>query len=132
MRKYLSSLVLIAVVLGGASLALAAGNWVIVADIPNAFLLDGKTLPSGQYEFQEDTSNPEVVRVRNISTGKETMALSMSRLAPREGIQSAVVFDHVGDQFYLSELHLANTDGFYFKGAPGKHTHTTVKARKKA
>ena len=132
MRKYLHSLVLVSVVLSGASLAYAVGFPPLIADIPHAFLIAGKELPAGQYEFREDPSNSEVVLVRNMSTGKEIIALSETRLAAREGDQYSVVFDVAGNKYYLSEIHLADMDGFHFKAATGKHTHVTAKAKKKA
>jgi hypothetical protein len=132
MRKYLSSLVLVSVVLGGASLALAAGFPPLIADIPHAFLIAGNELPAGQYEFRANPSNSEVVFIRNLGTGKETVALSESRLAARQDGQYSVVFDVIGNQDYLSEIHLGDMDGFYFKAATGKHTHTAVKAKRKS
>ena len=132
MRKYLSSLVLVSLVLGGASQAMAVGGPAMIADITHPFLVAGNELPAGQYEFRESESNPELLVIRSISTGKETVAFSTTRLAAREQDRYAVVFDQVGNQYYLSEIHFGDLDGFYFKGATGKHTHATIKAKKKA
>jgi len=131
MRKYLFALVLVVLVSAGASRALALGT-VVDADIPFAFSIVGNQLPAGSYEFTESSTNPDILAVRNASTGKEIMVQCTTRLAARGDEQNVVVFDHAGDQNHLSEIHLAGMDGYYFKAASGKHTHTTIKARKKA
>jgi hypothetical protein len=132
MRKYLSSLVLVLVVLGGARLALAVGLPTLIADVPYEFQVGGQKLPAGLYEFQQDDTKVNMMIIRNTQTSKNVFTAFTTRLAAREGDQFTLVFDQVGDQHYLSEIHVANEDGYYFKAATGKHTHATVKARKKA
>jgi hypothetical protein len=50
-----------------------------------------------------------------------------TRLSERKGEDGSVVFDKVGNELYLSEIYIIGMDGFFFKGAPGKHKHLVVK-----
>ena len=33
----------------------------------------------------------------------------------------------IGDELFLAEIYIVGTDGYFFKGAPGKHKHLVVK-----
>ncbi len=56
---------------------------------------------------------------------------SVTRLAMRSDGQPVIVLDKMGDKEYLSEIYPGDVDGYYFGGAPGQHTHVSVKAAKK-
>ncbi len=99
------------------------------ADVPFSFIVAGKTLPAGTYTFREAETG-RVMAVRNDKTGDVNMAPVLTRLGQRSGDESEVVFDVVGNDHYLAEVHVAEIDGYAFKAAQGKHTHTGVKAKK--
>jgi len=44
--------------------------------------------------------------LRNLDSGEPIVVPFTTRLAMRDGDQNALVFDKVGDQCYLSEIHL--------------------------
>jgi hypothetical protein len=103
---------------------------ITTADISFSFIAGGKTYPAGTYRFAMNDSEAEIT----IEGLKPAIASGivpiLTRLAAREKDEAAVVFDVVGNDHYLSEIHLPNMDGFYFKSAPAKHTHTTVRVPK--
>ncbi|HTY62810.1 MAG TPA: hypothetical protein VMG30_11220 [Acidobacteriota bacterium] len=100
------------------------------ADITFSFIAGGKTYPAGNYRFFVNDAESELT----IQGMKETKASGivpvLTRLAAREQNDVSFVFDVAGNDHYLSEIHIPNMDGFYFKSAPAKHTHVTVRAAK--
>ncbi len=59
---------------------------------------------------------------------------TITRLAAPEVslVDAHLVFDKVGDTYYLSEVWMPGEDGFLLYAAKGKHTHTLIKFHKKA
>lgn len=116
---------------GGAGAAFAAAKPVADATISFGFSVAGTPAPAGRYEILLEDPVFGTLMVRNLDGGKPILVPFTTRLAMREGEQSALVFDKVGDKYYLSEIHLSDSDGYFLPGAPGQHTHTQVKAYKK-
>jgi hypothetical protein len=108
--------------LGGAAFALAAK---VVVNIPFSFKVEGASYPAGAYEISEDASQ---LRLRNLETSQGGFVRFITRLSQTPGSETRVVFDKAGDQSYLAEIHIAGSDGYHLQGAPGEHTHVTVKA----
>jgi hypothetical protein len=111
------------------TVALGLAQQMTQADIPFSFIAAGKTLPAGTYTFQEAELGM-MMSVRNAKTGEVNMVSVLTRLGPRSTKESEVVFDVVGNDHYLAEVHMISSDGYAFKAAPGKHTHVGVKAKK--
>jgi hypothetical protein len=101
----------------------------VQADIPFSFIVAGKTLPAGTYSFQE-AEQGMVISVSNMKTGIANAVSVLTRLGPRSRTDSEIVFDVVGNDHYLAEVHMASIDGYAFKAAPAKHAHVGVKAKK--
>jgi hypothetical protein len=101
----------------------------VTADITFEFHAAGKVLPAGTYEFKVDDKQ-DIVSVTNTKTKNAVTAPVLTRISARPGNEALVVFDKVRDRYYLSELHVPGIDGVQFTGAPGPHTHVSVKARK--
>lgn len=101
----------------------------VVADISFAFHAGKDVLPAGVYDFKPGNSDT-VMTIRNTQTNSSIMTPVVTRLAQRPGDEAAIVFDKVGDQYYISEIHVPGIDGFHLTGAPGPHTHVTVRAKK--
>jgi len=116
------------VVLLSAALASAA-SMSIHAKVPFQFVLEGKTFPSGQYDFIEGT-NSDTIRVASENGNPSGLAMVVTRLAsaihttPHAG---DVVFDEVGNKCFLSEVWFTGADGFLVHVTKGKHEHRTVK-----
>ena len=100
------------------------------ADIPFNFIVEGKTYPAGNYDFTMNDEGSALTIQGHKSTKESGMALVMTRLAAREQSNVSLVFDVVGKDHYLSEIYVPGMDGFYFKSATTKHTHTTISSPK--
>jgi hypothetical protein len=128
MKKYTLAMVVLLVflpILGTAQISPPG----VTANIPFSFMVAGKSLPAGSYTFSENAAT-DTITVMSM-TGKQSLTSSvLTRLAPRSGVESEVVFDVVGTDYYLSEIFMPGLDGFGLKGAPGKHNHTIIKGKK--
>lgn len=109
-------------------LSVAQDGPTVVANIPFSFMAGGKTLPAGEYQFAEGSLGKEMA-IRGENLKADVFAPVITRLGERPGDEAEVVFDKVGDNYYLSELHVPGMDGYLFQGAPGKHVHVRVKAK---
>ncbi len=99
------------------------------ADIPFSFIAEGKTLPAGPYQFME-RDTPTVIVVRNSKTGDSVIVPVITLLGTQAEKETNIVFDVVGNAHYLSEVRIADTDGYLLKVTPGKHVHALVKGAK--
>ena len=75
------------------------------AYIPFDFIVNGKTLPAGNYEVKRITEAPEGLIIRNINDKRDrcmfqTESFEQNRLARRDEI----VFNRYGDSYFLSEV----------------------------
>ena len=127
MRK--SVLATLAVVLLSPILGLSQVSPRALAEIPFEFHAGTNVLPAGSYEFKPDVAG-SVVRVVNTKSSETIMVPIVTRLSQRPGNEALVVFDRADNQYFLSEIHIPGMDGFHLAGAPGPHTHVTVKAKK--
>jgi hypothetical protein len=123
------SLLLASVLVAGLSVPAGAAT-MIDGQVPFEFTVGSAKLPAGHYQIQPSTSPGEdVLIVRNVDTGKRTVVDYITRIAPRKDAMSVFVFDEVGGQQILSEIQLANSDGYLLPAAAKKpHTHKEVKA----
>ncbi len=120
----LSSIAFLVVFLSG-SIAFTGS---LVAKIDFPFKAAGKELPAGKYMIKlMDVGDLEIM---NLDTGKAIACSYLTRLASRDDGKALLVFDKVGDQYYLSEIFEADIDGFALKGVEQKHTHVKVPASK--
>ena len=98
------------------------------AKIPFQFTVEGKVLPAGQYVFIR-SNDESTIRVEGASKGPSSVALVVTRLgsAIHTSPQDAhIVFDKVGDTYFLSEIWIPGLDGFLVYVTKGKHEHRTV------
>ncbi len=99
------------------------------ADIPFSFIVEGKTLPAGPYQFTE-RDIPTAIILRNSKTSESVIAPVITLLGTQAEKETNIVFDVVGSDHYLSEIRIADTDGYLVRATPGKHTHALVKGTK--
>ena len=98
----------------------------VSASIPFEFHVGKEILPAGDYKFNLDSGKSFVTLV-NAKSGKSMMAPVLTRISQWPGREAELVFDKTADSHYLAELHVPGIDGFHFPGAPGPHTHVSVK-----
>jgi hypothetical protein len=107
-----------------------AESFVIAGDmtvnIKEPFKAGDKNYPAGRYRVLAD-SDLDHVSLVNLDKKTDDKIRFDSRLSPKEGSWGEVIFDKVGNDLYLAEIYIVGMDGFYFKGAPGKHKHVVIK-----
>ena len=96
------------------------------ANIPFAFKVGDKQLPAGNYQFTRDT-NDQSIRV--VSQKDSAVTLVLTRLAA--GIHTTpqdahVVFDKMGEQYWLAEIWIPGIDGFDLHNMTEKHEHRII------
>jgi hypothetical protein len=96
------------------------------ASIPFAFKVGDKQLSSGEYQFIW-TANTQSIRV--VSDKDSGIAIVLTRLAA--GIHTTakdahVVFDKVGEQYWLAEMWIPGVDGFDLHNMTEKHEHRII------
>lgn len=100
----------------------------ITAKIPFAFVTMDRTQPAGTYEFRL-TDRDEAVEFTGPDHNGGILGV-MTRLGVPDFTSSQpgrVVFDKVGETYYLSEIWLPGAEGFLVHAERSKHSHTTVK-----
>lgn len=92
--------------------ALAEGT--IEADVPFAFIVGEKTFPAGKYTLKRaDDTNPGVLEIRN-DNGRGTIFFDVETAQANENPrQTNLVFEKIGDQYFLSEIWASDTNVGY-------------------
>ncbi len=118
-------MVLLVVCLSGIA-AFAQKNRITV-DVSFQFTAAGETFSPGRYEITTDPQSAARLRIRNLPNGEVKFLNYMTRLAVRTDDKPQLVFDKEGNTAYLTEIYFPGMDGYYLKGAPGEHKHTTIR-----
>jgi hypothetical protein len=92
--------------------ALAEGT--IEADVPFAFIVGEKTFPAGKYTLKRaGDTNPGVLEIRN-DNGRGTIFFDVETAQANENPrQTKLVFEKIGDQYFLSEIWASDTNVGY-------------------
>lgn len=90
------SLVVLSLLLNATGYAQAVAK----ADVPFAFTVAQKTLPSGRYTVMTDGQG--VITIRSYETGSSIMSLAQKEL-PRK-TSPKLIFHQVGNQYFLSQI----------------------------
>ena len=132
MKTQVLTLLCAATLLATAGLVSAATQQLVTADIPFEFTAGTGTFPAGKYEIGEaDSANAGMLVLRQAETGKVALVNCITRLASRDNDRNILVFDHIGDQHILSELHLEDRDGYLVSTTKTEHTHRSVPVQRK-
>ncbi len=100
----------------------------IVAKIDFPFKAGGTAFSPGKYLIK--TLPIGDLAIQNQETGKTVVCPYIARLAERDDMQGILIFDKVGEQYFLSEVYEPNTEGYVLRGAQGKHTHVKIHTTK--
>ena len=98
------------------------------AMIPHEFTAVGKVLPAGQYSFIYN-SGQRVVIVKNANKGESVIVPVVTWLAKEMHTtpnDAHVVFDKIGNRYYLSELWIPELYGLDLLTTKEKHEHEVV------
>jgi hypothetical protein len=93
------------VAVAGTSPARAQVVHTIVADIPFSFTVKNKVMPAGEYTVKRVSSDkPGVMEIRSSDGHERAVFLVRSTQLAKEPSESELVFDRVGEQYFLSEI----------------------------
>jgi hypothetical protein len=83
----------------------------IEADVPFAFIVGEKAFPAGKYTLRRaDATNPGVLEISN-DKGRGTIFFEAQPARASEyPRQTNLVFDKIGDEYFLSEIWAADTN----------------------
>jgi hypothetical protein len=83
----------------------------IEADVPHAFSVKGKTLPAGKYTVKRlDDTQPNVLEIRSADGRTAVVFEAESVQANQIPSNAELVFDKVGDQYFLSKIWTTDSD----------------------
>lgn len=98
---------------------------VLKANIPFGFVVEGKTLPAGDYEFKINEED-NVLVVTNAETRKVTRVALITALATDKTEKPRLTFDKILDKDYLEAVYPGEGDGFLIKITKPRHTHRII------
>jgi len=112
--------------------AVAYGQESVSASIPFKFMAAGKTHDPGEYLLRVSTDHQSWTLAA--AKGGSTVAVVVTRLAAggTPGSGDRLVFDNVGDTYYLSEVWPQVEDGYLLHVTKERHTHHVVKLSRPA
>ena len=77
----------------------------VEADIPFGFTINDTTLPAGEYSIRRvSPENPGVMVISSKEGHKNVLFVVNSAQAKTEPHKTELIFDRVGDQYFLSEI----------------------------
>ncbi len=95
----------------------------VTATIPFAFMVEGKMLPAGPYEFQLMGTDLSTMKVVDTQTGKSVMIPILAPVGEQSYVNAQVVFDKAGKTRYLSEVFIPDMDGYLLADLGGGSQH---------
>jgi hypothetical protein len=107
---------------------LAYGQTTLKANIPFAFHAGGKVLPAGQYDVLPQPGSAPI-RVRSADSKTAVLVTIVTRLAgamhttPQD---SHLIFDKVGENYFLSEVWIPGVDGYLLLSTTQQHEHRVI------
>jgi len=107
MKKQLLALLGLGLVL--ASAPVYAQTIQLKAAVPFDFVVNGSTLPSGQYTIRSSTSSGRVLTISGAGEGPMFFLANACR-SNQASAQSKLVFIHAGDRYFLSEMWTEGND----------------------
>ena len=88
------------------SVPLFAEPFSVKADVPFAFVVNGKTMPAGEYTMDAGRLSPGVLMVRNSESADDAIALGQPQGASymAKTTTPELIFNRVGDRYFLSQV----------------------------
>lgn len=93
------------------------------------FMVGKEEATAGTYKVEAMSGGQNNLAVRNAETGHVFYVPILTRISARNATEASVVFDKVGETYYLAEVYIAGSDGYHLQGAPGAHSHVKVGSR---
>jgi len=116
MKKHLFALLGLGLLL--ASAAAHAQTINLKADVPFDFVVNGSTMPSGEYTIRSTNSSARVLSLSGAAEGP-TFLIANSCRSTKASAQTKLVFIHDRDGYFLSEMWVeGNTTGIQLPKSP--------------
>jgi len=80
------------------------------ADIPFSFILNGATLPPGQYALTSMDVRGQVLSISDLKAHHNNLITSNSCQSLRPATKTKLVFHRYGDRYFLSQIWVAGND----------------------
>lgn len=128
----LSCLALVALLVLAAVPQAWAQPEIVKANVPFAFVVNGKTMSAGTYEF---TVRPDeqIVKIQKNDGSPEALAMILTYVSFRpysnQENDSHIVFDKVGNTYTLSEIWQPGFDGVVLAMTKGNHEHHVIRVK---
>lgn len=109
--KTLLILCLLAGIGGSTVKAQIDSDTTVDADIPHAFVVRETTLPAGRYTIKVlDDTNLNRLEIRSATGHRAVVFETVDVQADKTPRQSELVFDKIGDQYFLSQIWLSTSN----------------------
>lgn len=98
-------------------------------NVPFQFIVKERVLPAGQYDFMPNDNDQAIEIIPVTKGGSPAVTTVVTRLCgeihttPKD---SHIVFDKIGDTYFLSELWTAGNDGYLLRVTKEKHQHRSI------
>ena len=101
--------------------------------VPFDFLADGKVMKAGPYLITQNSDDEQVLALEPENVHAAAVVLPViTRISKKTQEDPEVVFDKVGNTYYISEIFIPGLDGFLIHTEKQPHTHHSVKAMARA
>lgn len=102
MKRIVNLLLAASLLVAMSAVAYAQEDGSVVANVPFAFSVKGKTLPAGTYRISRvDTQNSDFLLLRNLQGGE---AIPLLTGLNNYAAGSSLVFHRYGDEYFLSSI----------------------------
>lgn len=80
------------------------------ADIPFNFILNGATLPAGEYSVTSMDMTGQVLSVSDLKSHQSNLIISNSCRSLKPATKTKLVFHRYGDRYFLKQIWVAGND----------------------
>jgi hypothetical protein len=101
------------VLLSGVAVAQLASEQKLVTHVPFEFTVANKIVPAGDCVVQSATQNKKVLMIRNVGAHVGLFATASPSETKNPARSYALVFNHYGNQYFLSGIKLEGTKIMY-------------------
>ena len=85
----------------------------VVAQVPFDFMVSNKIIPAGACEVGSVGMDGQILAIRNFDARKSALATSFQDRAKQTADSTVLVFNHYGNQYFLSEIRLEGSNQTY-------------------
>ncbi len=99
--------------LSGLMAAQSLASSTVVAQVPFEFMANNKIVPAGECMVQSADMDARVLTIRNVAAKKSLLAQASRDDAKQAAENTVLVFNHYGNQYFLSEIRIEGSNQTY-------------------